>query len=103
VKPEIKYTLSIYPSIEYRESFESYELVLLAVVVVTIFLFTIGVFAVYDAMVQRRQHKVLETAQQTTAIVKSLFPQEKPPIGFGKKQSKTGRVETAPPSLISHS
>jgi class 3 adenylate cyclase len=71
-----KYILNVYPSIEYRESFESYEPVLLAMVVVTVFFFAIVVFAVYDAMVQRRQNKVLATAQQTAAIVKSLFPNE---------------------------
>jgi class 3 adenylate cyclase/ferritin-like metal-binding protein YciE len=71
-----EYTLNVYPSVEYRKSFESYEPVLFAMVVVAVFSFTIIVFAVYDAMVQRRQHKVLATAQQTTAIVKSLFPKE---------------------------
>jgi hypothetical protein len=71
-----KYTLNVYPSVEYRESFESYEPVLFAMVVAAVFFFTIVVFAVYDALVQRRQHKVLATAMQTTAIVKSLFPKE---------------------------
>jgi hypothetical protein len=42
-------------------------------VVVAVFIFTIVVFAVYDAIVQRRQHKVLATAKQTAAIVKSLL------------------------------
>ena len=71
-----RYTLNVYPSVEYRESFESYEPILFAMVVAAVFFFTIFVFAVYDALVQRRQHKVLATALQTTAIVKSLFPKE---------------------------
>jgi class 3 adenylate cyclase len=71
-----EYTLEVYPSIEYRKSFDSHEPVLFASVVVLVFLFTTLVFVIYDTMVRRRQHKVLETAQRTAAIVTSLFPKE---------------------------
>eukprot|EP00934_Nitzschia_sp_Nitz4_P001129 Nitzschia sp. Nitz4//scaffold132_size63325//9375//11592//NITZ4_006288-RA/size63325-snap-gene-0.49-mRNA-1//1//CDS//3329535308//1129//frame0 len=44
-------------------------------VVVCIFIFTISVFFVYDMFVERRQTKVLSTAERSNAIVSSLFPQ----------------------------
>jgi class 3 adenylate cyclase len=71
-----EYTIEIYPSVEYRKSFDSHEPVLFASVVVAVFLFATLIFVVYDSMVRRRQHKVLATAQRTTAIVTSLFPKE---------------------------
>jgi hypothetical protein len=71
-----RYTLNVYHSIEYRESLESCEPALLVVVVVAVLFFKFIVFGVYDAMAQRRLLEVLATALQTTAIVKSLFPNE---------------------------
>jgi class 3 adenylate cyclase len=71
-----EFTLEVYPSVEYRKSFDDHEPVLFASMVVAVFLFTTLVFVLYDTMVRRRQHKVLETAQRTAAIVTSLFPKE---------------------------
>jgi class 3 adenylate cyclase len=42
--------------------------------VVLIFGFTSMVFCFYDVLVERRQRKVLRTAEQSSAIVSSLFP-----------------------------
>ena len=39
-----------------------------------IFIFTCGIFLVYDQMVERRQNIVMTQAKKTGAIVSSLFP-----------------------------
>eukprot|EP00934_Nitzschia_sp_Nitz4_P002211 Nitzschia sp. Nitz4//scaffold363_size14950//383//8108//NITZ4_008904-RA/size14950-snap-gene-0.0-mRNA-1//1//CDS//3329549257//2211//frame0 len=70
------YTLSIYPSGEFVESFDSKNPMVYTVAVASIFLFTIAVFLVYDCLVQRRQDKVMSTAERSTAIVSSLFPKD---------------------------
>jgi class 3 adenylate cyclase len=70
------YSLNVYPSKTYRESFESKDPLVFSLIVVGIFLFTILVFSVYDSMVERRQSKVLAAAKRTTDIIGSLFPKE---------------------------
>jgi class 3 adenylate cyclase len=42
--------------------------------VIVIFIFTSGVFGVYDRMVRRRQIKIMKSATQTDDLVASLFP-----------------------------
>ena len=44
------------------------------IIVVACFFVTTLVFVVYDLMVTRRNDKVMDTAEKTTAIVTSLFP-----------------------------
>jgi Adenylate and Guanylate cyclase catalytic domain len=44
--------------------------------VAIVFAFTIGMFAIYDWLVERRQKIVLHKAAQSTAIVSSLFPKQ---------------------------
>jgi hypothetical protein len=71
-----EYSISVYPSEEFEQSFKTSEPFVFAAGVFCIFLFTMLVFVVYDWLVQRRQNKVLSTAQRTMAIVKSLFPKD---------------------------
>lgn len=58
------------------DNWERNTTVLYTIVVVSIFLFTGMIFLIYDWLVQRRQEKVMDTAEKTTAIVSSLFPKE---------------------------
>lgn len=39
------------------------------------FLFTVGIFSLYDCVVEKRQKIVLNTVIKTTAVVDSLFPE----------------------------
>lgn len=71
-----EYTIIVYPSGTFEASFKTNEPFIFAAGVFFIFFFTTLVFFLYDYLVQRRQHKVLSTAQRTTAIVKSLFPKQ---------------------------
>jgi len=70
------YIVSIYPTNEFRAKFITNEPILYTAVVVSIFVLTTMVFLLYDCMVQRRQVKLLSTAQLTNAIVASLFPRD---------------------------
>jgi hypothetical protein len=71
-----EYTVYVYPSAVFEESFHTSDPYVFAAVVFFIFIFTTLVFVLYDYLVQRRQNKVLSTAQRTAKIVTSLFPKE---------------------------
>lgn len=70
------YTLQVYPTQEgddhYNDKFPLYITLIVAVV----FVFTMGIFVLYDGMVEKRQRKVLDTAKRSTAIVTSMFPRK---------------------------
>jgi class 3 adenylate cyclase len=70
------YTLNIYPSATYRNSFSSIGPILISFVVAGIFVFTAFIFGVYDHLVEQRQSKILASARRTTDIIGSLFPKE---------------------------
>jgi hypothetical protein len=67
-------TIHIYPTKELYDSMKSTNPIYFASAVVFIFLLTSIVFVLYDCLVQRRQETVMTSAQQTNAIVSSLFP-----------------------------
>jgi hypothetical protein len=68
------YTISVHATSEYEAVYDTNKPLYLTIIVLVVFLFTAMVFILYDFFVQRRQTKVLQTAQRTTAIVASLFP-----------------------------
>lgn len=68
------YTINIYPTVEFEESFYTSGPAIYTAVVVLVFVATACIFALYDYMVYRRQTKLLKTAQRTNQIVSSLFP-----------------------------
>jgi hypothetical protein len=68
------YSLSVHATSAYEDEYTSNKPLWVTLVVLMVFLFTALVFVLYDFFVQRRQTKVLKTAQKTTAIVTSLFP-----------------------------
>ena len=65
----------VYPSQEWREQFTTSDPYVYAVVVVCCFLLTATGFLLYDVLVQRRQTKVMHSAERTNKIVASLFPE----------------------------
>jgi hypothetical protein len=74
------YTLQVYPSVEFRESFKTGAPWVYTVVVIAIFVFVSMVFVFYDCLVQHRQIKILDAAARSAALVsryerrkKSLF------------------------------
>ena len=73
---ECGFYVSAHCSEIFVENWERNTSVMYTVIVLSIFLFTGLVFFIYDLLVQRRQQKVMDTAEKTTAIVSSLFPKE---------------------------
>lgn len=72
---ECNYRLNVYATSSYYAAFtntnkpEVYRGIVLAV-----FVFVVGVFVLYDCMIERRQNRVVAVAQRSDAIVRSLFP-----------------------------
>ena len=71
---ECRYTITIYPSQDFKDEHITPVPVVITLAVAGIFAFTIVMFFVYDRLVERRQNLVLTKAVQSTAIVSSLFP-----------------------------
>ena len=77
INSEIKfiiYTLSIYPSKEFEAEYVTNKAAIYASGVVLIFLFTAGLFLLYDYLVEDRQQKTARLAKQRGNIVDSMFP-----------------------------
>ncbi|CAB9508616.1 Receptor-type guanylate cyclase gcy [Seminavis robusta] len=70
------YVMNTYPTQEFKDHYTSAEPIYMTILIASIFVFTASVFFLYDYLVQRRQAKLLTTAERTTAIVTSLFPKE---------------------------
>jgi hypothetical protein len=70
------YSVSVYPSSSFEESFQTQNPIIYASVMFAIFATVALVFVIYDCIIQKRQNKVLLTAQRTKQIITSLFPKE---------------------------
>ncbi|CAB9496686.1 Receptor-type guanylate cyclase gcy [Seminavis robusta] len=67
-------TIRVYPTKEFHDSFRTNNPAIITVAVACVFVFAMLMFFVYDRLVERRQRLVLKKAEQTSAIVSSLFP-----------------------------
>ena len=67
------YSFHVYPSDEGYSHFVTNEPEIVGISLAIVFAFTIGMFLVYDRLVERRQRLLLAKATQSTAIVSSLF------------------------------
>ncbi len=72
-KNSCPYTFHVYPAQEDYDRHITNEPLVVSLSVAAVFAFTIGMFLVYDRLVERRQRLVLAKATQSTAIVSSLF------------------------------
>lgn len=90
------YILNVYPSSEFRSSYDSSDPVVYTVVVVMIFVFTSTIFVLYDILVQRRQETVMSSALETEAIVSSMFPAQfrEKMLENDRKSGRTGANQT---------
>lgn len=71
-----EYYISVYPSEEMDESYNTINPFLITCVMASVFIAAVGVFLIYDLMVEQRQQVVMSTAQRSTAIVSSIFPKQ---------------------------
>jgi hypothetical protein len=65
----------VYPSNDYLELFTTNLPVNSTIVVVTVMVFTMLVFIIYDAILTRHEEFLAETANTNSTVVKQLFPQ----------------------------
>ncbi|CAB9521724.1 Receptor-type guanylate cyclase gcy [Seminavis robusta] len=70
------YNVKVYPSQHMKDQYTTNTPVVFVIILVCVFAFTSFVFVVYDRVVERRQHVVLETAVKSTEVVDQLFPAE---------------------------
>lgn len=70
------FDMVIYPSDEFRASYDSQDALLYSGLVGVVFVFTAMLFFLYDKYVQKRQAKVMSQAKRAEAIVTSVFPKE---------------------------
>ena len=68
------YTMTAYPNQVMEDDYRTTLPALITLAVACVFLFTFLMFILYDRLVEKRQNLVLQRAEQTTAIVQSLFP-----------------------------
>ena len=67
------YHFFVYPSDDAYKYFVTNQPAMISLILAVVFAFTIGMFLVYDRLVERRQRVLLAKATQSTAIVSSLF------------------------------
>lgn len=70
------YTMQVFPSIEFEESYKTNTPATFAAVVFATFAFVAIVFFVYDCFVQRRNMELVTTAARSHQVVSALFPGE---------------------------
>jgi class 3 adenylate cyclase len=71
----VQYSLHVYPSQDMKDDFVTKEPIIFSLVVAMVFVFTSGIFFIYNVLVERRQKLVLDRAVKSTAVVSSLFPE----------------------------
>ena len=67
------YVFHVHPTQAHYDKYVTNVPIILSLSMAVVFLFTIGMFLLYDRLVERRQSIVLAQATQSTAIVSSLF------------------------------
>ena len=70
----IDYVLHIYPSDEFQAHYLTTQPKIFSLAVSMVFLVTVISFIVYDALVEKRQRKLLENAERSGKVLASLFP-----------------------------
>jgi hypothetical protein len=68
------FTISIYPSQEFKEVYFTTRPDIFRVIVLVVFVSVICVFIFYDHIVQVSQNRVVDAAVRSDAIVRSMFP-----------------------------
>ncbi|CAB9504323.1 Receptor-type guanylate cyclase gcy [Seminavis robusta] len=75
VEDVCQYSIRVYPSQQFEDSYRTDTPWIYAVVLAALFLFTSAVFLFYDYMVEKRQKVVMTSAQQSGKLVSDLFPE----------------------------
>lgn len=68
------YRLNMYATSSFKNSYVNNQPEIYRGIVLGVFAFVVGVFLLYDCLIERRQSRVITAAQRSDAIVRSLFP-----------------------------
>ncbi|CAB9522950.1 Receptor-type guanylate cyclase gcy [Seminavis robusta] len=71
-----EYVLYIYPTEELESQYITNKPAVYALIVASVFLFTILVLAVFDLLVARRQQVVMKKAVKSRALIATLYPEQ---------------------------
>lgn len=74
IYPYCNYDVHVYPTNEFHDEIITSTPANITATIACVFIFTIGMFLLYDYLVEKRQYLVLTKAKQSTAVVSSLFP-----------------------------
>ena len=70
------YYVSVHATENFVQNYETNDVIIYSLLVVSIFVLTGLVFLIYDCLVEKRQKIVLKSAMQSGALVSSLFPDD---------------------------
>jgi len=98
------FSIRVYPSKDFIDNYKTNTPVTVTLSVLSVFIFAVLMFFIYDRLVERRQHLLLQKAAQTHKIVASLFPKNirNQLLMEGKENQKCGPQETASHRLESY-
>jgi hypothetical protein len=68
------FRLIVFPTNLFKKAFFKNNPQVYRGIVLAVFIMTVGVFVVYDCLIEKRQTKVVNAAERSDAIVRSLFP-----------------------------
>jgi hypothetical protein len=68
------YSVSVYPTKEFEDSFTTSQPLYMALTVVMVFFVTAVAFTIFDYLAKKRETRILNTAKKQNAIMSSLFP-----------------------------
>ncbi len=68
------FTITVYPTEQFQSNYTTIDPLIYTLVVLSIFLFTVLAFCLFDCLVHRRQTIIMNTALRQNALVSSLFP-----------------------------
>jgi hypothetical protein len=88
------FSLTVYPTVDFKQSHESTAPKIYATVIAGTFLVMIVGLVIYDVMVQRRNLKLVRNAARSNAIVSSLFPKNVRDrvVAQGDNDTETGKL-----------
>lgn len=68
------FRITVYPTLDFKAGQERQNPDVYRGIVLAVFFMMVAIFVVYDCLVERRQSRVVDAAQRSDAIVRSLFP-----------------------------
>ena len=87
-----QYDLYIYPSQDLEDEYVTSKPAIYAVIVASIFMFTVLVLIAFDCLVTRRQKIMMKKAVESTALVSTLFPEQVRERLFEEEPKKTAKT-----------